>query len=463
VKAPQLSLAEVRPDVRSRQVTVSLSVRNPDEQPPLKLVAIHQIGPRRVRFEAPRNISQLAQLSDSGERCRRAERAFTDYLLATDPRFGFTSSHPAGDPTGDADSTADQDAALSRRWRSAREGAREIAKNVTFIVGTIGAALTFGAGTGLARRYRAGKSRRRAARQVPRFETVQQAEQYGRNLLDQWQGHDDGPARLYCRTVVDQLGAVKDPTSQRLDYEALVAPGARYVRPFVVTCGRGWFAWRKYTIALQVFYERVPDEGAGTADPTGSSAAGTAVPLQAETIARTLTISPQPLAVTVVAACAGALGALLHYSPGPPSSPHAWTAPFVILRTDLGAIAVILAALLFNVFEYTSLAGRFARWVDWRGALMVGLVAGLSSGPVLAELERVLPASTSDGSPAACSTSGSPGASPSPSAVPSPSPSAVPSPSPSAVPSPSPSAVPTALPTALPTGSPNAVPAGNTG
>jgi len=91
-------------------------------------------------------------------------------------------------------------------------------------------------------------------------------------------------------------------------------------------------------------------------------------------------------------------------------------------------VSMILAAVLFNIFEYTDLARRFRRWVDWRGALAVGLVTGLASIPMLNEIERIIPPVPAVQTTVSPTGPPSPTGSLSPSIAVSPSPTASPAP-----------------------------------
>ena len=60
------------------------------------------------------------------------------------------------------------------------------------------------------------------------------------------------------------------------------------------------------------------------------------------------------------------------------------------LVSNAGIMALVLALVIFNVFEFTSLAARLTRYVNWRGALFIGVVCGLAGDKVLTALNGAL-------------------------------------------------------------------------
>ena len=165
-------------------------------------------------------------------------------------------------------------------------------------------------------------------------------------------------------------------------------------RTYIINSHKHWLRLRRRVVRIEAHYEKVPVPG-GRTTPESTK--------ETESITIVHTVAPLALPVTVFAML-GALAALEMKGKGTPDLAKA-------LPT------LILAAVVYNVYDLTDLRQKISGSLDWRGALVVGLTCGLLGGPMLTVLEGgfskaldVDPASATSSSSGVAPSGPSPGA-----------------------------------------------------
>ena len=142
---------------------------------------------------------------------------------------------------------------------------------------------------------------------------------------------------------------------------------------FVMNCKRGWINTRFYTLTFEIGYVPRIADSVRALNPSSQ-------PLNLSSNERTTTIriTPNPVGVSLIAIAGGAMGTLLRASSGKSGHSDSTAIGWHVLVEPAGITALILAFAFFNLFEFTALGERFARATSWRGALLIGLLCGLS-------------------------------------------------------------------------------------
>jgi hypothetical protein len=199
------------------------------------------------------------------------------------------------------------------------------------------------------------------------------------------------PERTMFEALLTQLHEhegrlVKDDVGQP-DYIAQLAPGSSFSRTYVFEFARGQWEPRKYNIIVQASYFEVEVDGVNGSVEMAAAATST-------------TISPPPIVLSLIAIASSILGVVLKASllavagsqssiQRPTLSDAAWklgeqlTASLVSLDA---VAAMILAVVVFNVYEHTDFGARVKFGVGWRSALLIGVLAGLFNDRLLKAL-----------------------------------------------------------------------------
>jgi hypothetical protein len=186
---------------------------------------------------------------------------------------------------------------------------------------------------------------------------------------------------------LDQLERLDKEHDRRDPFLVELPPDSQYTQTLELDFRRGLLNARKHTVTIEVRYAEIEDGAA-----TGGTGPGTTIvpPRRTSRVATAtefLVISPNPVLLTVMTLAGAALGTLLQTAAGgAPGEPMDFAEPWSRITSNAGVTAAILALVFFNGFEFTSLAGRFTRHVNWRGALLIGVVCGLAGEKILGAL-----------------------------------------------------------------------------
>lgn len=102
-----------------------------------------------------------------------------------------------------------------------------------------------------------------------------------------------------------------------------------------------------------------------------------------------LIISPKPYVLTVIAVVSSLLGVLLKVAMDSSSENFRAELLSALLGKD-SMVAIILAIIFFNVYEFTGLGKKFQIGVGWRSALLIGSLCGLAGDRVLGALKAFI-------------------------------------------------------------------------
>ena len=167
---------------------------------------------------------------------------------------------------------------------------------------------------------------------------------------------------------------------------ATIAPGSVFATTYVFRFGRGQTDAKRYTVTLEASYT----EDASEAVETGAVAASAIV-------------SPSPIVLSVVAVVSSLLGAVMKaaIASHPDSSSSASSigvgvveafrrvgdqlTPEIISLQMLGAM--VLALVIFNIYEHTEFGTRVKMGVGWRSALLIGVLSGAFTERLLEALK----------------------------------------------------------------------------
>jgi hypothetical protein len=160
--------------------------------------------------------------------------------------------------------------------------------------------------------------------------------------------------------------------------------GSQFSTTYVFRFLRGKWDPRTYTVTIEGSYAEEMDTGPGIVETMAVSAS--------------TTISPRPVALSGVAVIASLLGAILKTALLIEESPASAgvTQTSVVARDDVAGLAgilgtrllealvsfeavagMVLAFLVFNIYEHTEFGSRVKMGVGWRSALLIGVLAGL--------------------------------------------------------------------------------------
>jgi hypothetical protein len=180
---------------------------------------------------------------------------------------------------------------------------------------------------------------------------------------------------------LDQLARLDRGHGRKPDV-VLLPPDSQYRQTLELDFRRGWLNPRKHTVSIEVRYAEADDADGRHAHGDWRMATATEF----------VVISPNPVLLTLTTLVGAALGTVLHVAvaDGRPRAPLDVADPLTTITSNAGVTAAILALVFFNVFEFTSLAGKFRQYVNWRGALLVGVLCGLGGDKILQALHGVL-------------------------------------------------------------------------
>lgn len=109
-----------------------------------------------------------------------------------------------------------------------------------------------------------------------------------------------------------------------------------------------------------------------------------------ESVSTSVAISPRPYILSFITVLSALLGVSLKFSIQP-ECPVIFGEFFnklaVVLSTGQGISSGILALVIFNIFEYTSLDDKIKLGISWRSALLVGVLSGLFAERMIESLK----------------------------------------------------------------------------
>lgn len=173
---------------------------------------------------------------------------------------------------------------------------------------------------------------------------------------------------------------------------ATLTAGSSFATTYVFRFARGFLDPRKYTVVVEASYA---DEDKADAIETG-------------TVSGSTIVSPPPFLLSIVAVISSILGAVLKAAlatAGRAASAAAAGLATAIAPTTPSAVAaelgqqllrdvvtmhtvggMVIALVVFNIYEHTELGACVKMGVGWRSALLIGVLAGVFTERLLAGL-----------------------------------------------------------------------------
>jgi hypothetical protein len=213
----------------------------------------------------------------------------------------------------------------------------------------------------------------------------------------EYQIPDSDGAQKIVDKIVEQTGTI-DPIRQSLYSQKIaqmatleksimpggkpnilssIAPNSSFSTIFVFTFPRSRLSNQKFTLVFE-------------AGCTGTLSESVAI----QKISRSVpvSISPNPLVITLVGALAGLLGAIISASVSlnVATAPDFWNHAYHITFGAKGFVAAVLAGIMVNVFQFIFSEKMEKLVLDWRAAILIGALSGLFTNRVIAALQAFL-------------------------------------------------------------------------
>ncbi|GGY66171.1 hypothetical protein [Marinobacter zhanjiangensis] len=157
---------------------------------------------------------------------------------------------------------------------------------------------------------------------------------------------------------------------------ANIEPDSFYATTYVLKFERSMFSAKKFNFTVEgQFREKEKTES------------------RFDSVSTTVSVSPRPYVLSIIAVLSALLGVSLKYSVEQNASASLsefFSALGTQLATGPGISSGILALLMFNIFEHTSLSRSIKIGVNWQGALLVGVVCGLFSERMIEALKALV-------------------------------------------------------------------------
>jgi hypothetical protein len=178
---------------------------------------------------------------------------------------------------------------------------------------------------------------------------------------------------------VKQLDAIelKLGSEGESDHLLAVEPDSTFSTSYVLRFKRAKLNSRRYNVSFDVTYVE-----AGVKEEKTDSASATAL------------ISPLPSLLSVVTILSGLLGVALKFAVtgAVKLSTTVNVADYFSkmgdeLSTNSGVTAVILALVIFNVYEFSNLGAKLKMGIGWRSAMLIGVLSGVLGDRMLEALK----------------------------------------------------------------------------
>ncbi|RVC63981.1 hypothetical protein [Mesorhizobium sp.] len=183
--------------------------------------------------------------------------------------------------------------------------------------------------------------------------------------------------------VLDALFTAKAEQLERLERDmgadeaakalAVIEPDSFAATTYVLQFPRSYLNPRKFSFTVEA-----------------TISAGEDKPTQLRAVSTTITVSPKPYVLSVVAVLAALLGTSIRFSlPSTQEQPIGtyFSSLMRYLFTSPGLTAAVMALVVFNVYEFLEIGRKITMGVGWRSALLVGALCGLFSDRMIKALQ----------------------------------------------------------------------------
>ena len=173
---------------------------------------------------------------------------------------------------------------------------------------------------------------------------------------------------------LEREDAILDKTIAK--YVAQVEPSSFYSRNYVIKAKRKWSKQSLNNISFDVLYRAANEE---KKELRGS-------------VSKTFVVAPYPFLLSLFSMIFGLVGATLQHSIDYSSmnDVHFFDSLQNYLLEGAGIKAIIIALVLFNIYENTQFNQRLRLGINWRAALIVGITSGLFGDRVIDALKLLL-------------------------------------------------------------------------
>ncbi|WP_163830712.1 ABC-2 transporter permease [Spartinivicinus ruber] len=155
-----------------------------------------------------------------------------------------------------------------------------------------------------------------------------------------------------------------------------IGPSESFDRTYVFKCERGAFNSKSYNLSFDC----------STKEPE-------ALEPKNDSVSVNITVSPNPVALTLVALLGAFLGVILKESVNPvPNGVEYvayWSSMFSTSAHKFVA-ALVSALIFFNIYEHTELGKKLNQGISWRSVLMIGAICGLLNDRIIAALTGLI-------------------------------------------------------------------------
>jgi hypothetical protein len=166
---------------------------------------------------------------------------------------------------------------------------------------------------------------------------------------------------------MQQLATLKAEIGNKSGYISIIESGSFYSRTYVLGFSRKYFNAKAYNLSFDSKYS--------------IETASTASLEYRDNTSTTITIPPKPFFLTIFTALASVLGTTLKYCMNDVHNISTVGKFFYQLGqaivTGPGITSIIVGVLFFNIYEFTDLGKKINMGVNWRSALLIGILAGL--------------------------------------------------------------------------------------
>lgn len=165
---------------------------------------------------------------------------------------------------------------------------------------------------------------------------------------------------------------------------ATIEPDSSFSQTYVFKFNRNNLTPKKYNISVDGTYSQGNDNRIYSGSAT-----------------EYLTISPNPIQLTIIAIIASILGAVLRYYLDPSEGSLFFPISAELFQNALNStataqffknsvIASIISLIFFNIYEYSSVGKNLIMGLSWRSALLIGALCGLFSDKFLAAFKAFI-------------------------------------------------------------------------
>ena len=184
---------------------------------------------------------------------------------------------------------------------------------------------------------------------------------------------DSFPMQLF-KSKLEQMKELESKLGD-MDNQVIadVEPESVYFATYILTFKRNYFTTSRFNFFVEGHFEEVETKASCVTS-----------------VSQNVSITPKPFFLTAVAVLSSLLGVCLNFSINEGKAlqyPRFFNTMGHNLISGPGVSAAILALLIFNILEHTPLGKNIKLGINWRSALMTGIICGMFSDRILDSLQ----------------------------------------------------------------------------